>query len=230
MDSTMTSKPLPSPDFFHQFYRMSLGVQATGLGVKPKKKIDDFLSSAILRGEQPLAPDLSIFTYHSGNKKHDVASIAGRYSELHFISQRLYDLWKENKVTGWDTYPVTLLDKEGKDMGKYYGLIITGRCKEIIPNEPPFDIYHGSNGKPFSCRFRGATFDPTGWDGSDLFVAEGRTSIYAHVRVRDLMKKAKILNAYFPKEPLATEEISTYEEVEPRAHLYKKMPFWKKLF
>ena len=71
-------------------------------------------------------------------------------------------------ITGWHAYPVRVHGRDGQEIAGYAGLSITGRCGELkkdlseqVIEQTPFD--------ELELRFKGRYFDPSTWDGSDVF-------------------------------------------------------------
>jgi hypothetical protein len=110
-----------------------------------------------------------------GRKLYD---IVGFQDTSNFaISERLYFLLKENHITGWKGYEISI---KGVDE-KYYGLQVIGRCGELEePKEAGFYI--------------GFKFDCGSWDKSDLFSPDETVLLFCTKKVRDLLKKNKITN------------------------------------
>ncbi len=94
------------------------------------------------------------------------------------ISKRLYDLLKENEITGWRAYEVSIKGQSNS----YYGFQITGRCSKLdIPNEAGF--------------YTGYKFDSSTWDKSDFFSPDETMLLFCTEKVQKLFKKYKITNA-----------------------------------
>lgn len=119
------------------------------------------------------------------------------------ISQRVVDLLAAEDVSGWDTFPVEVRDKNGSGVGGYSGLVVTGRCGPIRDrlSEIINEIMPGGIVK----RYKGWYFDLPTWDGSDIFVTEGGGVLrFVRERVRALFVRHKVRNAKLIK---ATEDI-----------------------
>jgi hypothetical protein len=85
------------------------------------------------------------------------------------VSERVIDLFRQRALTGWATYPVTVVAPLGATQPGYHGLAVTGRCG-------PLDWSHrqplvARSDSPYAL-YRGYTFEPGSWDGSDLFLWE----------------------------------------------------------
>lgn len=94
------------------------------------------------------------------------------------ISKRLYDLLKENEITGWKGYEISI---KGKDE-IYYGFQVTGKCGKLdMPAEAGF--------------YTGYKFDHGSWDKSDFFSPDETMLLFCTEKVQTLLKKQKVTNA-----------------------------------
>jgi hypothetical protein len=110
-------------------------------------------------------------------------------------------LLKNERVTGWRTYPVEVTDRQGAVIPAYRGFAVTGRCgpfdsskSQMIIKPPPVP-----RGRPAPYR-RGLYFDPTTWDGSDVFCSEnGWLFVVVTQRVQELFRRHKVTNVRFQR-------------------------------
>lgn len=115
------------------------------------------------------------------------------------------DLLRENKFTGWSTYPVEVYGRKGEYLPDYYGFAITSDAGKIdksrspIITKPPYV----PGGKPPRV-YKGVFFDERKWDGSDFFRLFASFIIVTR-SVRDAFKRAKISNVRFT--PLSEMEL-----------------------
>lgn len=94
------------------------------------------------------------------------------------VSKRLYDLLKENEITGWKGYEISI---KGKDE-IYYGFQVTGKCGKLnMPAEAGF--------------YTGYKFDHSSWDKSDFFSPDETMLLFCTEKVQALLKKQKVTNA-----------------------------------
>ena len=94
------------------------------------------------------------------------------------ISKRLYDLLKENDITGWKGYEISIK----RQSGRYYGFQVTGKCGKLdMPKEAGF--------------YTGLKFNYDSWDKSDFFSPDETMSLFCTEKVQKLLKKHKITNA-----------------------------------
>ncbi len=154
-------------------------------------------AAALARGEL-FPPDPVVFEWHSGTRPRDICGTTWATSDL--ISDATLDLFRSHDFTGWTTYPVEVYGRDSQPLQGLHGLAITGRCGptewvEYVWVDPPVPQGQGS------MKWRGLRFDESSWDGSDLFMAEGRTSIFATEEVVRAIRKAKLKN--FNMRPLS---------------------------
>ncbi|MDE3046478.1 MAG: hypothetical protein KGJ02_07530 [Verrucomicrobiota bacterium] len=178
-------------------------------------------SSKLLNSTFQAAPiGLKNITDPSGKKfTDDKRLILGNYGEIHFpvvckhvsgknltdvldtgfhilylISDRFKLALEENKLNGWKTFPIILLDKKDNPIEGYHGFSIIGRCglldysqsrtiyKQIVPDGPLW-LYR-----------KGYQFHLNEWDGSDFFLPKGTYTICVTEKVAYLIKKIKFTN------------------------------------
>jgi len=114
------------------------------------------------------------------------------------VSDRFIEILRREKFTGWSTYPVKVYGKDCKEIPGYHGLAITGRAgpideskSEIVVRDP---IAPG--GRPL-IRRKGLYFDPTTWDGSDLFLCGKWGGIFIRGNVKRTLERAKVRNVSY---------------------------------
>lgn len=112
------------------------------------------------------------------------------------ISQRLVDTLRDAGMVGWGTYPLSLQGKDGSEIPGYHGLYIHGRCGGI-DNSRSVQVSKQLPGGVFPA-WRGLYFDPSSWDGSDLFMPEGKLGwVFATDRLRRLLQRERYSNLVF---------------------------------
>jgi hypothetical protein len=121
----------------------------------------------------------------------------------YILRERVWDLWLANRVTGFRSFPVDLLNRFGCVVEQGHMLGVTGRCGRLrhdvtMPDQTgapvPFVVY------------RGIDFDVGTWDGSDVFCADTRdnTFVAASRRLRDVCARAAVKGVAF-EDPAAIE-------------------------
>ncbi len=191
-------------DYFEKYYSVLSGGKRGELVVQ---SIDDFCDNdyEFLAGKEKLK-EKPVFKQHMGTRQYDF--IASTYAILDMISDKFLNVLKENKFTGWDTYPVKILDKKGFEIKGYRGLIVPGKCGPINEDLSKEIIYTAPSGEKL-MEWKGLYFDPKTHDGSDFVVPEGTGYVIVKERVKTALEKAKITNIELIR---LTEYIIPYRE------------------
>jgi hypothetical protein len=109
------------------------------------------------------------------------------------VSARVIDVLISNGFKGWRSYPARVFAKDGAVCPGYEGLMILGRCGPI-ENERSVTLSRIYPGGIFPALL-GFFFDPATWDGSDLFMPQGKNSFWlATESVVAALKKLRIRN------------------------------------
>lgn len=112
------------------------------------------------------------------------------------ISDRIVDLLGKLGAQGWSTYKVQLSGKRGERITGYSGLSAPGRCGPI-DNSRSVEIGRRFPAGIFPV-WRGLYFEPQTWDGSHVFMPEGRAGwIFVVEAVKQAFEKAKVKNVDF---------------------------------
>lgn len=110
------------------------------------------------------------------------------------ISNRVTDLFQKNRITGWSTYPVTITDRDEQPLLDYFGFAVNGRAgnfKRELSTVTKIEHPWGS----VVDVYMGFFFNPTDWDGSDIFRLSGK--IVVTQKVQQLLRKERISNVEF---------------------------------
>lgn len=144
----------------------------------------------------PPPPDVPRL-YHGMGRARPSDIVWPMAAMLPFVSDTVISLLAENKVTGWNSFPVEIIDKFGESHRTHNRLMITGT---------PCGPIDWSKGKiigridgPRGPYYHGGWFDPNTWDGSDCFYSESWGYPLVVERVRDLFVHAKIKNVAFTR-------------------------------
>lgn len=178
------------PDFFDFRSKLvSSTCQAHSVGLKKGENgIDDHWN--LIKGNYEGADFPVVFKQAYGKKLTDILDTG--WPSLYLISDRIKTLLKENHLTGWQTFPIKLYDKEGREIFGYHGFSIVGKCspttyknceiieKRMVPSGP-------------LCKFyKGVLIED--WDGTDFFTPEGSYEIFISKRAANTLQKNKISN------------------------------------
>ena len=121
--------------------------------------------------------------------------------EVWCISQRAVDCLRAHGITGWDTYPVEVLDRRGVVVPSYSGLAITGRIGGLVGSESRLEEREPPvpQGKPYRV-YVGMQLDCSEWDGSDLCTTAPSTSyVWASQRAVDAIRECKLTNIEYER-------------------------------
>lgn len=161
--------------------------------------VNKFNGYDALKGE--LHPG-SHFTFKRNMGKNPFDLIIGASPLIYLVSEKVVQLFLENKITGWLSYS-TKIATENFSSNSYKLLGIKGRCGDVNYGEKilkPFGINTGVE------KFKriGISFDLNSWDGSDIFLANGRGYKFVTERVKNLLEQENVTNFVF-------EDIETFE-------------------
>jgi hypothetical protein len=120
------------------------------------------------------------------------------YSPVLLVSRRVVELLQEQSLTGWGTYNVLVMNKDGAHLPGYFGLSITGRAGTV-------DIRRGvvvdkspkvPGGKPYQV-LRGFYFENNEWDRSDFCVPGVAGSPIVTHSVVEAFERANVIGVEF---------------------------------
>jgi hypothetical protein len=117
------------------------------------------------------------------------------FSEYMVISTKFRDVLLSADATGWIEYPVRVFNAKKRVIPGYHGIHITGECGP--PHwERSARVVRGPSVLlgPRRRSLRGFVIDTATWDGKDLVVAEGETTILASPRLAGILSKAGLSN------------------------------------
>lgn len=187
MASALTSKTFPG---FSNTYALEEG--RTGGAFRGDIALDD--PRAVTRGEKTPREPVEVRWMMGRQRPFDI--IHTGYVEPLLVSDRVIGILKANGFSGWRTYAIDLLGKDGRRIPGYHGLAVHGRCGPIDDSRSiEFKaIYPGG----IFPAWRGLYFDPATWDGSDLFMPSDNWGVIIVVEaVKRAFEKAKVTNVTF---------------------------------
>ena len=120
-----------------------------------------------------------------GSKFFDVIGFQDPFNFA--ISERVYSLLIEHKITGWKAFEIAI---EGLNE-KYYGFQILGKCGKL--EEPKKSGF-----------YTGIKFDYSSWDRSDFFCPNSTALLFCSEKAMNVLIKNKVTNIEF-------NDISTFE-------------------
>jgi hypothetical protein len=131
-----------------------------------------------------------VFKHIGGKKIFDILPTG--YPCLYLISDNLKNLLESNLITGWKSYPIVLLDKNGQEIHGYHGLSIIGTCDpEDYSQSEIIEMRYVQNG-PIVKKYKGYKVTPCG--NFDFFIPPQTIGFYISEKLALLLKKKKITN------------------------------------
>ncbi|HEX8705849.1 MAG TPA: hypothetical protein VF815_43845 [Myxococcaceae bacterium] len=191
MGSRSTSKVFPGFDrlFLWSTPGSSKAFRAN-LGVATRKE-----AFRLTRAE--VHPPHSISAEWAMGRATPVEVIRTTFAVPIIIADSVEQLLRTQEFTGWRLYDVSVRGKEGQPIPGYKGFAVTGRCGNIdwaqgieVPRIFPAGVF------PV---WKGLFFDPTSWDGSDVFMSAEPDDGHVFVveEVKQAFERAKIRNVEF---------------------------------
>lgn len=158
------------------------------------KKINTGL---ILRWEEIPKEVVIVKHYMGRSKPKDCIWTSDIYSFI--VNERIIKLFQENNITWWKTYDVSIYSKKWELLpGKFFGLIITGRCwarnysrSTVTLVEYPWGVFP---------ELKWVGFEDDYWDWSDLFMHKESNSgnkmmhKFCTSKVITILEKEKVKN------------------------------------
>lgn len=126
----------------------------------------------------------------------------------HLVSDRFISVLEDTEATGWTTYPVALRDRKGAGIRGYRGLCVLGRAgPQLVSRAKRVKRGHRTDPARQHWALRGFYLAEESWDGSDVFMAEGRYDIFMTDRVVRAMKRAGLKGiVYCPQSEFELDE------------------------
>lgn len=131
-----------------------------------------------------------IFQHEYGTIFTDILGTG--HCNLYLISDRFKKILEENHFTGWKTYPIVLLDKNGQKIPNYHGLSIIGRCSCEDYSESEIIEKKFVEKGPVAKFYKGLKVTPDAED--DFFMPPVSLSIYISKNAALILKKNKLKN------------------------------------
>jgi len=146
----------------------------------------------LIRGELRLARPI-VYRYHMGKVPQDL--VATTFPARYLLSDRMVLALSNGNFSGWSTYPVRVIGKDGQEILGYHGFSITGKSgppdwsrSQRVERQVRGGIW------PY---LKGVYIDETTWDGSDIFIPEGTGYICIMEAVHEALKPLNLTNIEF---------------------------------
>ncbi|MDE3045670.1 MAG: hypothetical protein KGJ02_03400 [Verrucomicrobiota bacterium] len=133
-----------------------------------------------------------IFKHAKGKKLCDILDTG--WVSLYLISDRMKSILTQSNLTGWKTFPITLLDEKDQKITGYSGFSVIGRCGEIDYSKCEIIKKQRSPTAPFRKFYKGLYVGIDKWDDSDFFLPKDYFGIIISSKAANVLKKNKITN------------------------------------
>ena len=120
--------------------------------------------------------------------------IATGFPGRYILSDRIISVLRLGRFKGWNTYPVSIVDKKGLKILGYYGFSVSGRCG---PPDESRCLSRTENADGLGYEATGLFFDEETWDGSDIFMVQTTAYICVTGEVRDAVMSVGARNIRF---------------------------------
>jgi len=131
-----------------------------------------------------------VFRHEYGRKLADILDTG--WPSLYLISDKMKAVLEQNKLTGWKSYTIELVDKKGNQITGYHGFSVTGRCTSTsFAKSQIINKQFVENG-PICKFYKGMSID--GWDGTDFFSPENKGWIFVTKNAFEKLKQNKLTN------------------------------------
>jgi hypothetical protein len=146
----------------------------------------------LIRGDYTDISFPVVFKQEYGNKLQDILDTG--WASLYLISDKMITVLEENALTGWKTFAVKVLDKQGQEISGYHGLSITGRCGKIDYSKSEITEKRLVPNGPLAKYYKSLHISLDEWDGTDFFLP-GKTLWTIMTRTAaEALKKNKLTN------------------------------------
>ena len=155
------------------------------------KDYDLHFNRCLLRGEYEYYSFPIVFRQFEGSRLRDFLNTGD--PPVYLVSNRVLSLLRENRITGWERYPIILFDKKNNLIDGYSGFSVLGqggsfaKWREYRYDKKKEELYVKERG----------VYDISQWDGSDFFLIDSFLIVTA--RVVHVMKANKVTALSFQK-------------------------------
>ena len=183
-------------EFFRRFYRMAEEFTRGAVRVRALDAIND--PWGLLHGAWHAGTRIR-FKVSQGETYHHFLWSA--HPAVVLVSAYVLDAWRGLRVSGWTTYDVELIGRPSSP-STYSGLVVNGVAGPIDDRlSTPVVLPPRAPGGSAKRGLRGLYFDPTTWDGSDVFCPRGTSWILVAERVRESLLTLGIRNLLLERLP-----------------------------
>lgn len=218
-----TSSMSQPPTSVQGFYQLGCKLQLVSFQIGHFNVPDKWLDRHRLRRGDYQGLDFPIvYEYLQGRKLRDVLEDGG--GGLAVISDCFKQVLIDYGLTGWQTYPVEIYDKNIQLVPGYHGFSVLGRCGPVDKKASSIIqkryVTHG----PLVEVCKGVYPDMTQWDGSDFFVPTDHVYMFISPKAYKVLKKEKITNLRFEHLPDAERDKSVWHSGRSWGPLWNPPP------
>lgn len=149
-----------------------------------------YVQKRLLAGDYEGIKFPAIFIHETGRRWEDILGVGT--ASLYIISEKIKNIFERNNLTGWKTFPIEVLNKEGRKLIGYYGMSITGKCGPVDNSKSEIVPYTRIPYLSGEKAYKGYHVGLDKWDGSDFFIPEGVFAIIGSQKVADVFKENQI--------------------------------------
>lgn len=171
----------------NKFYLMNTKSTLSSYNLSCKELEKDTKYVDLIKGDFTAFSFPLVFQHISGTKKMDI--IAAGFPSLFLISNRFSEIMKINNITGYKTYPVVIVEKNGTQTNEYVGLSITGKSDKRSFTNSTILSKRLTETAPISKSYLGFEIDENKWDKSDFFLARDSMNVLITEKVKKVIKK-----------------------------------------
>lgn len=133
-----------------------------------------------------------LFKHEYGKRLEDVLDTST--AVLYLISDKMRNVLEHNNLTGWKTFPVTILDKDGREVVGYHGFSIIGRCGPVDYKKCEIIEKRFVPTGPLGKYYKGLYIGLDEWDGTDFFLPDKFRGIIITSKTASILKINKLTN------------------------------------
>jgi hypothetical protein len=142
-----------------------------------------------------LVPDEPVpFRQHAGRDWRDWL---GSDFFLDLVSEHLVAVLRRHNATGWATFPVRVIARNGAEVSGYHGFAVRSEAQPARDSSQPMIVQPAAAEGRSTSGWRGLYWEPETWDRSDIFRVGGQW--VCTERVYESLQSAGLRNVAFER-------------------------------